>query len=358
MGDGASGSSTGDPIGWNRAAVESWVSERVPTLRAPWTWTQLQGGHSNLTYRVDGADGSAVVRRPPLGTLLPKAHDMGREWAYLSALADTEVPVAEPLAFCEDTTITGAHFYVMSLVDGRTMYDRSEVDDWVPLEHRMTMAESWIDTLAALHSLDPDDIGVGELARRSGYVERQLRTWYGSWTASAEAAAMDDPEIHALHDALVASVPEPQANTVVHGDYGTHNVMFTSSGQVAAVVDWEIATLGDPLADLGYSLNAWARPDDPLLENPDFTTLAEGFPGREHLIARYGERTGRDLSELPWYLTFNAFKTACILHGVYARYRNGQKAIEAEDLALLQDRTNRAIQRALLFGRQSDLLPS
>lgn len=337
--------------GYDIAAVEAWIAENVPALPPPFTWTKLEGGHSNLTYRLDSAAGrSAVIRRPPMGKLLPKAHDMGREWSCISALWDTPVPVAEPLGFCESPDVTGAHFYVMGLVDGMALYTDQDVDAWVPLERRKAMAEDWIDVLASLHSLDPDEIGLSDLGRKEDYVIRQCKTWYRSWTSSAEAAAIDKQSIHDLHDFLVSEVPDQGPATLVHGDYGTHNVMIGPDSTVAAVVDWEIATLGDPMADFAYSMNAWAQEGDPLLDNMELVSLADGFPSRQHLVDRYAERTGRDMSNLPYYLAFNRFKTACILHGVYARYRNGQKAIEADELIELEGRVHNAIRRAEIAG--------
>jgi len=345
-------SSTSPITGYDVPAVEAWITEAVPSLVAPFVWTRLEGGHSNLTYRIDGADGalSAVVRRPPMGDLLPKAHDMGREWSCISALDGRNVPVAKPLAFCQSPDVTGAHFYVMGLVDGRAMYGVEDVEDWIPAENRLKMAESWIDVLSQLHSLDPDEIGLSDLGRKEDYVLRQLKTWYRSWNASVEGADLDDERIHALHDKLVALVPEQGPATLVHGDYGTHNVMIGPDSTVAAVVDWEIATLGDPLADFAYSMNAWVQPDDDFIDNPEATSLAPGFPARDVLIARYEASTGRDLSALPYYLAFNRFKTACIVHGVYARYRKGQKAIDPADLDEMRTRVKRLNDYAVTTG--------
>lgn len=342
----------GEIVGYDVAAVEAWVDQNVPALTTPFTWTRLEGGHSNLTYRIDSADAatggrSAVIRRPPMGQLLPKAHDMGREWACISALWPTPVPVAEPLAFCESPDVTGAHFYIMGLVDGKALYNVEDVESWVAEPDRQTMAESWIDTLAALHSLDPDEIGLTDLGRKEDYVLRQIKTWYRSWTASIEAAEIDNERINEMHDYLVDTVPAQGPATLVHGDYGTHNVMIGRDARIAAVVDWEIATLGDPLADFAYSLNAWVQPGDPLLDNADSPTLAPGFPDRAFIIDRYATKTGRDLSDLDYYQAFNRFKTACILHGVYARYKNGQKAIEPDELAELRLRVDNAIARAI-----------
>jgi len=343
-----SGGEANEIVGYEVQAVEAWVTEHVESMTAPFVWTRLEGGHSNLTYQIDSADGtkSAVIRRPPMGELLPKAHDMGREWACISALWPTAVPVAEPIAFCESPDITGAHFYVMGLIDGKALYSGEDVEAWLTHEQRQTMAESWIDTLAEMHSLDPDDIGLTDLGRKQDYVLRQIKTWYRSWNASIEFAEIDNPKIHELHDLLVATVPEQGPATLVHGDYGTHNVMVGRDAKIAAVVDWEIATLGDPMADFGYSLNAWLQADDDVLDNSDAPTLAPGFPDRDFIIERYAAKTGRDLSDLPYYLAFNRFKTACILHGVYARYKNGQKAIDPEDLAEFRGRTDNAITRA------------
>lgn len=333
--------------GYDIPAVEEWLSSQLSSLVAPYVWTKLEGGHSNLTYRIDGADGakSAVIRRPPMGELLPKAHDMGREWACISALWG-RVPVAEPLAFCESPDVTGAHFYVMGLVDAKAMYGRADVEAWIPAENRVKAAESWIDALAALHSLDIDEIGLGDLGRRAGYIERQMKTWYRSWTSSVKAAQIDDQRIHDLYDALIAGMPEPGPTTVVHGDYGTHNVMFDADSTVAAVVDWEIATLGDPMADLGYAMNAWVEPGDPTIDKDESTSLAAGFPSRQHLIDRYATATGRDVSALPYYRAFNRFKLTCILHGVYARYRRGQKTIDPDELEEMRQRTFGLIESA------------
>ncbi len=199
------------------------------------------------------------------------------------------IPVAEPLAFCESPEITGAHFYVMGLIDGQALYNVEDVEAWLPEASRQTMAESWVDTLAALHSLDPDEIGLSDLGRKEGYVLRQIKTWYRSWNASIEYAEIDNPKIHELHDLHVATVPEQGPAVLVHGDYGTHNVMVGSDAQMAAVVDWEIATLVDPLADCGYSLNAWLQAYDDLLDNRDSPTLAAGLPDRQFIIDRYAE---------------------------------------------------------------------
>lgn len=330
--------STG-PEGYDRAAVEAWIGEHVEIVRPPLRWTRLEGGHSNLTYRIDDEQGNAaVIRRPPRGQLLPKAHDMGREWSLIMALGPTNVPVPEAIAFCESPDVTGAWFYVMGLVDGRPLYTAADTLEWVPEESRRKLAHSFIDVLAELHEVDPDAVGLGALGKRDSYVARQLRTWYRSWTASAGPAKYDDRRAHELQAYLLEHLPEQGPVRVVHGDYGLHNTLVGPDSTVAAVVDWEISTLGDPLADLAYALNIW--PEEPPGE-PDETggaTAVTGFPPRRELAARYAERTGRDLSNLDYYLGFNRWKSAAILHGVYARYVEGKKSPEGIDLEEMRER--------------------
>jgi len=332
--------------GYDIPAVERWIDENVATLKPPFEWTQLQGGHSNLTYRLDAQDGSAaVVRRPPQGELLPKAHDMSREWALISALGPTPVPVPQALGFCPDPEVTGAWFYVMGLVDGRPLYSAQETRDWVPEARRTVMAHSFIDVLAQLHSLDPDEIGLGDLGKKEGYVHRQLKTWYRSWTASVEFAGFDLPLAHELRDFFINNTPEQGPARVVHGDYGLHNCLIGGESTIAAVVDWEISTLGDPLADLGYALLPWAEPgDEPI--NAEAATAVSGVPTRTELAQRYAAKTGADLSRLDFYIGYNCWKSAAILQGVYARYQAGNKSAEGADLDALRDRIGASLESA------------
>lgn len=333
-----------DTPGYDRPSVEAWLAANVAVLAPPLDWVKLEGGHSNLTYLlVDAAGRRAVIRRPPQGELLPKAHDMAREFAVISGLGPTPVPVAEAHALCLDTSVTGAPFYVMSEVPGRAMYTAEAVEEYLSLEARGRVGASFIETLAALHSVDPDEVGLGDLGRRDGYVQRQLKTWYGSWTASAAGAQYDDDRVHRLFTQLTAAAPEQGPARVVHGDYGLHNCMLGPDGAVTAVLDWEIATLGDPLADFAYAVNGWGDPDDEIRISHESATTAPGFARRQALIDRYAELTGADLSHIGFYRTFNYFKTGCILHGVYARYLEGKKSSEGVDLPGLKERMQAAI---------------
>lgn len=332
------------PAGYATPAVEAWIEQHGIGLEPPLEWIRLEGGHSNLTYLLCDRQGRrAVIRRPPLGELLPKAHDMAREWALISALGPTPVPVPQALGFCADNAVTGAHFYLMGWVDGHPLYKADDTRRWVPDAQRMRFAHSFIDVLADLHALDPDAVGLGNLGKKDGYVERQLKTWYRSWNASIGPAKYDDARAHALQRYFLANLPEQGPARIVHGDYGPHNCLVGPHSTVAAVVDWEISTLGDPLADLAYALNFWPDPADALPLKADSPTTVPGFPGRRELAQRYAERTGRDLSRLDYYTGFNRWKSAAIAHGVYARYMEGKKSTAGVDLAGLRQRIDSAL---------------
>lgn len=340
----------GNVIGFDPAAIEAWlptVADVVPPLR----WKRLPGGHSNLTYELTDAAGRAmVIRRPPQGELLPKAHDMWREYRIIDGLWPTAVPVAEPIAYCDDRTVAEAHFYVMGKAEGRALYTGAATAEWLSqpdqLAARRHAGEVFVDTLAALHSIEPADVGLAELGRPDQYVARQLKTWYGSWTASSPIAGHDDPRMHELHDLLVANIPEQGPGRIVHGDFGPHNNLFSADGDITAVLDWELATLGDPLADFAYSLNAWIEAGDPGLYGTDPPTVLPGFPTRAELTERYAATTGRDLSGLAYYRAFNFFKTAGILIGVYARYVAGQKSTEGVDMQMMFSRVDTSVELA------------
>ncbi len=336
--------------GYDTRKVEAWISEHTSAVKPPLHWTKLEGGHSNLTYLIEDVQGNqAVIRRPPMGELLPKAHDMGREWAIISALGPTKVPVPRAFGYCEDVTVTGAHFYVMGLIDGHPLYRVEDTERWIPLALRTRAAHSFIDVLAELHSIDPDQIGLGNLGKKTDYIGRQLKTWYRSWNASIAGAQFDDPRAHALQQYFLANVPEQGPARIVHGDYGVHNCLFGADGSIAAVVDWEISTLGDPLADLAYAMNQWAEPADPPSPRGVRPTAVGGFPTRRALTERYAERTGRDLSMLDYYIGFNQWKSAAIVHGVYARYLEGKKSTLGVDL----DGLRSTIESSLVAAEQA-----
>ncbi len=335
------------PEGYRVDAVEAWIRDNVDGLTPPFEWTRLPGGHSNLTYQLKDQQGRlAVIRRPPQGELLPKAHDMSREWALISALGPTPVPVPAAYGFCESPDVTGAWFYVMGHINGHPLYNAEDTEKYVPESERRKMAYSFVDVLADLHAVDPDAVGLGDLGKRDSYVGRQLKTWYRSWMSSIEGAKLDDPRAHELQKFLLENLPEQGPARVVHGDYGLHNCLVGPDCTVAAVVDWEISTLGDPLADLAYALNWFSDPTDAEPPLPEAATAPPGFPGRLELAERYAARSGRDLSLLDYYIGFNRWKSACIVHGVYARYMEGKKSSDDVDLDEMRGRIGRSLELA------------
>jgi aminoglycoside phosphotransferase (APT) family kinase protein len=325
MGDEATGTADGiadAPEGIDRAGVEGWFAEHVPGAQAPLSFERISGGHSNLTYGVrDAADRRWALRRPPLGKRLGSAHDMGREFRVVSALASSAVPVAPVVGLCQDDTVNGAPFYVMEFVEGPILRGLAEADAFPEEAERRAIGERVIDTLVEIHAVDPDAAGLGDLGRKEDYVARQLRRWQGQWEKSKtrELAAID-----AVHERLSARIPEQGPATIVHGDYRLDNMILTPAGEVAAVVDWELCTLGDPLADIGLLMVYWPEPGDETIALGQPATLAPGFPNRGELRARYAERSGRDLSQLDFFVALGYWKLAIILEGVYARYAAGQ----------------------------------
>lgn len=319
MGDEATGHAD---AGIDVPALESWFAENVPGSSSPLRFERIAGGHSNLTYRVlDGAGGEWALRRPPLGKRLGSAHDMAREHRVVSALGPTPVPVAPVVALCEDESVNEAPFYVMEFVSGPVLRGLAEADLFPDEGDRRAIGERVADTLVAIHAVDPDAVGLGDLGRREEYVARQLRRWQGQWESSK---TRELPVVDRVHERLAARIPPQGPATIVHGDYRLDNMILTEAGEVAAVVDWELCTLGDPLADLGLLLVYWAdrEAEDPVgLGQP--ANLAPGFPTREQLAGRYAERCGRDLAELDFYVALGYWKLAVIIEGVYRRYREG-----------------------------------
>jgi aminoglycoside phosphotransferase (APT) family kinase protein len=324
MGDEATGSGAGAvtaPAGIDAAAVEAWFAAHAPGAEPPLSFTRIAGGHSNLTYRVEDAAGHRwALRRPPLGKRLGSAHDMGREFKVVSALGPTEVPVAPVVGLCEDESVNGAPFYAMEFVEGPILRGLAEAVAFPDEADRRAIGERVADTLVSIHAVDPDAAGLGDLGRKEDYVARQLRRWQGQWEKSKtrELAAIDR-----VHERLSARIPEQGPATIVHGDYRLDNMILTPGGEVAAVVDWELCTLGDPLADVGLLMAYWPDRGEETIALGQPANLAPGFPTREELANRYAERSGRDLTELDFFLALGYWKLAIILEGVYARYAAG-----------------------------------
>jgi aminoglycoside phosphotransferase (APT) family kinase protein len=315
--------------GISRGPLEEWFRERVPALEPPLDYEKIHGGLSNLTFRVtDQAGARWVLRRPPLGARLGSAHDMGREVKVVTALASTAVPVPPVLGFCEDEAVTGAPFYVMEFVEGPVLRSPDEAALFPEPEQRRNIGLRLVETMAEIHALDPDEVGLGDLGRRDGYVERQLKRWSGQWEKSK---TRELPVVESVYERLQASVPAQAETTIVHGDYRLDNVIFSPLGEVAAVVDWELCTLGEPMADLGLLMVYWVEPRDEA--SPLFrpATVEPGFPGRQELADHYASVSGRDISDLDYFVALGYWKLAIIAEGVLARFSRGQYGEDARE---------------------------
>jgi aminoglycoside phosphotransferase (APT) family kinase protein len=326
-------------------AVEEWFLNEVAGSAPPLTSELIAGGRSNLTFRVeDGAGVAFVLRRPPLGDTLQSAHDMGREFRILSGVSGSEIPVPRPLALCTDKSVDGADFYVMEFVDGVVPSSPEKVAEGFDEPLRRQLAFSLIDTLADLHRLEPDSVNLGELGRRTGYIERQLKRWLRQYE---ESKTRKTPAIAEVHDALAASIPVEQRCSIVHGDYRLDNAIFGPDASLRAVLDWELCTLGDPLADVGGLMVSWVEVGEPGGHRltPSATAVV-GIPTREEIVARYGERSGLDTSDLNFYMAFALWKLACIGEGVYARYSAGQMGDDGLEVDELQNHVANLVEAA------------
>jgi len=310
------------PDGIDIERVGAWLEANVAAARGPFAYERIAGGRSNLTYSVTDAAGNRwALRRPPLGKALGSAHDMGREHRVVSAMAATPVPVAPIAGYCTDESVNGAPFYVMDFVEGPILRQRADADAFPDEGDRRAIGERVVDTLVEIHAVDPDEVGLGALGKKEDYVKRQLRRWQGQWEGSK---TREVPLVEEVHNRLSDRIPEQGRAAVVHGDYRLDNMILTESGDVAAVVDWELCTLGDPLADVGLLLVYWGEEGDSLLPLFEPATMAAGFPSREDVRGRYAERSGRDLAEIDFYVALGYWKLAIILEGVYSRYAKGQ----------------------------------
>jgi aminoglycoside phosphotransferase (APT) family kinase protein len=302
-------------------SVTAWLESHVTGARGPFTFDLIAGGHSNLTFAVSGSNGHRyVLRRPPLGHVLASAHDMSREHRIISALQNSAVPVAPALGLCEDLAVNGAPFYVMGFVDGYVIRDAATAVAVLPETARTRASESIVDTMAAIHDVDLVASGLDDLGKHEDYIARQLRRWYGQWNSQK---TRDLATVDRVHDALLEKIPVQASATIVHGDYRLDNCMVDAAGNVVAVLDWEICTLGDPLADLGLLMVYWTGPGDEASAWAGGSTSAPGFLDRADLAKRYETVTGADLTHLDFYVAFAYWKLACILEGVYARYLGG-----------------------------------
>lgn len=341
---------SGAPTGIDLESFSRWAATVLPETTPPFTAEAIVGGQSNITAHVrDAAGGELVVRRPPLHGVLPTAHDMGREHRIIAALGPTAVPVPDALAYCDDAAVIGAPFYVMSYVEGIVLHDDTTAVAELDEAARAHSGESLVDALVALHAVDVDAVGLGDLARRDELVARQLKRWHAQFEASK---TRDVPAVDRVHALLAARIPPQTESTVVHGDFRLGNCIVDRTGDVRAVLDWEICTLGDPRADVGYVLATWAEPGDPLRADDHNPTLVAGFTTRDVLLARYADRSGRDVTAIPYFVAFSFWRLACILEGVLARHLSGARGGEADvDLDYFRRRVESCAQLAEEYAR-------
>lgn len=315
------------PTGINPGPVTDWIAAHVDGLSLPLEFEQIAGGASNLTYRVTDSTGDRyVLRRPPTGHVLASAHDMGREHRIMAALQDTPVPVPPLIGMCDDLSVNEAPFFVMRFVEGSIVFDQADGEAVDPAL-RPVMTNSLVDTLVDLHSVDPDDVGLGELGRKEHYCARQLRRWKRQID---EGSDREIPLLNDLHARLESSIPPQQGAGIVHGDYRLDNCMMGFDGNVAAVLDWELCTLGDVLADLAGMVMWWGDSPEAMGRIADVPTRADGFGTADDVVARYAAASDRNISQLPWYVAFQHWRLACISEGVRVRYSLGAMG-DAED---------------------------
>ena len=342
------------PKGIDAAALEAWFPRNVAGTQAPLHFELIAGGHSNLTFSVEDAAGRKfALRRPPLG-FKPQhgAHDVGREYRIIAALKNATVPVPLAEAMCKDDGVIGAPFYVMRWVDGRILDRASQVEAMLPTaDDRRQASFNLIDTLAALHACDVDQVGLGDLGARENYLERQLTRLRQVWE---KTKTRELPIIESLHEQLLAQRPPQRYTGLVHSDFRFGNLMLDESGGVAAVLDWELCALGDVLVDVGFLMTNWDQPGDawPDVWMQPPPTRAGGFPSRDELLARYAEKTGYDLRSIEYYCAFCYWRIAIIAEGIKRRYQSGAMSSQHTDLDAVERRVR---DRAAMARRYLDL---
>lgn len=348
------------PDGPATGAEPAVVGRYLSTALGDFAWREpkvslIAGGKSNLTYRVDSAAGSVVLRRPPLGHVLPTAHDMSREYRVMRGLQHSDVPVPRVLHLCADADVLGQPFYVMERVEGHVVASQLPPGYAETEPERAILASGLIDILATLHEVDYAAVGLSEFGRPHGFMARQLKRWSQQWEATRIEGMK---QVDALAVELAAGLPTTPRHALVHGDYRLDNTILhpVEVGRINAVLDWEMSTLGDPLADLGILLCYWTESRDPELRRlavpVGAVTSLPGFPTREGVAAAYAARTGADLTDLPWYLSFAFFKLAVVCAGIATRVKFG--AMVGKGFDGFEDRVSPLIEvgRATLADRR------
>ncbi len=298
----------------------AWMADNVAGFTGPLTIRKFAGGQSNPTYRLDSPSGAYVLRRKPFGALLPSAHAVDREFAVIAGLYPADFPVAKPYGLCTDDAVVGSWFYIMGMVEGRTIWDGS-LPGMTPPE-RTAIYHAMVDTLAALHNIDHVAAGLGEYGKAGNFFERQVGRWTKQYRA-AETERLEDME--QLIDYLARTIPEQARTSIVHGDYRIDNMIFDATeAKVLAVLDWELSTTGDPLADFSYMMMNWVTEPEGRSGVKGLTGAETGIPTIEAMTERYCAATGRDgVPDLNWYFAFGLFRLASIVQGIKKRVLDG-----------------------------------
>jgi aminoglycoside phosphotransferase (APT) family kinase protein len=303
--------------------LRPYFAEHVPLAGdKPLTAELIAGGRSNLTYAISNGTSTWVLRRPPLGHVLPTAHDMVREYKVLTALAGTGVPVPRTYALCEDVEVNDAPFYVMEKVDGVIYRDGAALSK-LDADGARRVSEELVDVLAQIHTVDYEKVGLGGFGHPDGFLERQVRRWGQQWERSK---TRELPEVDEVARRLNAALPESGPPTIVHGDYRLDNTMMSTTdlGKIVAVLDWEMSTLGDPLADVGLFLLYWGNAGAQVIATGSAIDEQAGFLSDDEIVARYAEKSGRTVDALDWYVVFAFYKLAIIVEGIHARFKMGK----------------------------------
>jgi aminoglycoside phosphotransferase (APT) family kinase protein len=337
------------PPGIAVGPVSAWLSQVLPASVPPYSFERVIGGHSNLTYIVtDHESAQWVLRRPPLGALLPTAHDMNREFRVLAALGPS-LPVPPVVGLCTDESVTGAPFYVMDKVDGFVVRDEATATSLFSEGERYRVGLAVADALASIHAVVPSAVGLGDLGKPDGYIARQLRRWKRQVDQSK---TRELPRLDRVLRQLWDHLPAQTSTSLVHGDFRLDNCLVGRDCSVRAVLDWELCTVGEPLADVGLLMVYWAEPGDELRATADSPTAVPGFPSRSAMLERYAQKLGRSLPAIDFYIAFSYWRLACITEGVLARYLKGEMGNQAGESTGFSDRVAMLIEAAERITRQ------
>jgi aminoglycoside phosphotransferase (APT) family kinase protein len=333
----------------DEAKLTGWMEANVEGFSGPMTITKFKGGQSNPTYRIDTPEKSYVLRRQPFGKLLPSAHAVDREYRAMAALNPTGFPVPKPYGLCEDPDVLGSMFFVMSMADGRSLWDGA-LPGCQPDERR-AIYQAMIDTIADLHLQKPDEIGLADYGKPTDYCARQIARWSKQYKLSETETI---PEMDRLIEWLPTTIPPQHGNSIAHGDYRLDNMIFhKTEPRIIAVLDWELSTLGDPIADFSYLMLNWISPPDGRAGIGGLDHASLGIPTMDEAVTRYVARTGFPVPPMDWYFSFNLFRLAGIIQGIKKRVIDGTaSSAHAKEMS---DRVLPLVQRAYEYAQKAGL---